>query len=291
MGITTIPDIRKPGKATISLPSLLLAAIGLASLILAFSFFAEWNGDWRVWALLVLCVAALAAFTVMQLRMAHPLVEVRTFTYPEFTLGSLTLLLSSGSVLGLNFMLPILLQRGMGMGSMGAAIVLLPGAIIGAIAAPFIGGLLKRHFPPVFIVAGFCAVTVTDVLLMLLSRSMWPIAILYVFFMAASGCVLVSSQTHALNQLPARMNADGSAVMNTLQQLAGAIGTSVASAALTEFSNTALDSGLDQSEAYLKAFPESHAIFLGFAVVGLILTVALYKCTRHRSPELIEVQA
>ena len=41
--------------------------------------------------------------------------------------------------------------------------------------------------------------------------------------MAASGFVLVSDQTHALNQLPSSMNADCSAVMNAIQQLAGAI--------------------------------------------------------------------
>lgn len=33
--------------------------------------------------------------------------------------------------------------------------------------------------------------------------------------------------TNGLRQLPAEMNADGNAVFNTLQQLAGAIGTSV----------------------------------------------------------------
>ena len=51
----------------------------------------------------------------------------------------------------------------------------------------------------------------------------WTIAVAYALFMAASGFVLVSDQTHALNQLPSSMNADCSAVMNAIQQLAGAI--------------------------------------------------------------------
>lgn len=50
----------------------------------------------------------------------------------------------------------------------------------------------------------------------------WTIAVAYALFMAASGFVLVPDQTHALNQLPSSMNA-GSAGMNAIQQLAGAI--------------------------------------------------------------------
>lgn len=55
---------------------LLLVAIGLASLIMAVSFFSEWNGDWLVWALLVVCVAALAVFARMQLKISHPLTGI-----------------------------------------------------------------------------------------------------------------------------------------------------------------------------------------------------------------------
>lgn len=51
----------------------------------------------------------------------------------------------------------------------------------------------------------------------------WTIAVAYALFMAASGFVLVPDQTHVLNQLPSSMNADCSAVMNAIQQLAGAI--------------------------------------------------------------------
>ena len=96
------------------MPSLLLVAVGLAGIIVAASFFAQWNGDWRFWSVLIGAIMVLAVFAVLQLRMAHPLVEVRTFAYSGFTLGMVILLMSSGGVLGVNFLLPILLQRGLG---------------------------------------------------------------------------------------------------------------------------------------------------------------------------------
>ena len=290
LGIGTVPEIRHGEKATISVPSLLMVAVGLASVILAVSFFAEWNGDWRFWVVLMFGVAMSAAFAWVQLRMDHPLIEVRVFAYSGFSLGMLILLIASGSVLGLNFLLPILLQRGFGMGSLVAALALLPGAVAGAVSAPVIGGMLKNHFPPKFIIIGFIGTMIMDVIFVTLSGNVWVVAIAYAFFMAFSGFVLVPDQTHALNQLPARLNADGSAAMNTIQQLAGAIGTAVASALISEFSAIVVNDGADAAGSYMTAFPRSMMVFTVMAVLGVILAALMFRFSTRRPPELVEVR-
>ncbi|MBW3080497.1 DHA2 family efflux MFS transporter permease subunit [Bifidobacterium saguinibicoloris] len=291
MGVATVPEIRHKGdaeRASISVPSLLMVALGLSGLIVAVSFFAEWNGDWRFWMTLAAAVIVLAVFAAVQLRMARPLVEVRVFAYPGFSLGMLILLMASGGVLGLNFMLPILLQRGFGFGSLVAALILLPGAVVGALAAPMIGGALKRHFPPKFILVGFAGVTVMDVVLIVASRNVWAVALSYALFMACSGFVLVPDQTHALNQLPSRLNADGSAVMNTVQQLAGAVGTAVASTLISEFSAMAARGGVGESVSYLQGFSWSMWPITGMAVCGEALAALMFRFSMRRPPELVE---
>ena len=194
LGCATVPDIRHGGKGYLSVPSLILVAIGLAGIIVAVSFFAQWNGDWRFWTVLAGAIVVLGVFAAVQLKMEHPLVEVRTFAFPGFTLGMLILLMSSGGVLGVNFLLPILLQRGLGHSSMIAALILLPGAVVGAISAPLIGGALKAHFPPKFIACGFVGVAIMDIVMMLGGAHEWAVAIAYALFMAASGFVLVPDQ-------------------------------------------------------------------------------------------------
>ena len=281
LGAITVPDIRHGEKGYLSLPSLLLIALGLASLIVAASFFAQWNGDWRFWTVLIGAVLVLAVFAALQLRMEHPLVEIRTFGYPGFSLGMLILLMSSGGVLAVNFLLPILLQRGMGHTSMIAALILLPGAVIGAISAPLIGSALKAHFPPKFIACGFVGVAVMDIAMMLGGSHEWSVAIAYALFMASSGFVLVPDQTHALNQLPASMNADGSAVMNTVQQLAGAVGTAVASTLIAEFSSAGMRGGLSQQAAYIQGFGKSMWVFLGMAVTGEVLALLMFRFSKR----------
>lgn len=292
LGMASVPEIRHPGDAehaTISVPSLLLVALGLAGLIVAVSFFAEWNGDWRFWGTLAASVAVLAIFVATQLKMTHPLIEVRVFGYAGFSLGMLILLMASGGVLGLNFLLPILLQRGFGFGSLVAALILLPGAVLGAIAAPLIGGALKNHFPPKFILCGFVGVTLMDIALIAGHANVWVVAVAYALFMASSGFVLVPDQTHALNQLPARLNADGSAVLNTVQQLAGAIGTAVASALITEFAASAARSGASAADSYLQGFASSMWPIAGMAVVGAVMAALMFRFSVRRAPELTEV--
>ena len=281
LGCATVPDIRHGEKGYLSVPSLVLVAIGLAGIIVAASFFAQWNGDWRFWTVLVGAIVALAVFAVVQLRMEHPLIEVRTFTFPGFTLGILILIMSSGGVLGINFLLPILLQRGLGHTSMIAALILLPGAVVGAIFAPLVGSALKSHFPPKFIACGFIAVAIMDIVMLLNSANEWVVAVAYALYMAASGFVLVPDQTHALNQLPAEMNADGSAVMNTVQQLAGAIGTAVASTLIAEFSAANRAAGMKSAAAYVSGFSGSIWVFFGMAVVGEILALLMFRFSKR----------
>ena len=112
---------------------------------------------------------------------------------------------------------------------------------------------------------------IMDVIFVTLSGNVWVVAIAYAFFMAFSGFVLVPDQTHALNQLPARLNADGSAAMNTIQQLAGAIGTAVAG-------------------SYMTAFPRSMMVFTVMAVLGVILAALMFRFSTRRPPELVEVR-
>ena len=281
LGCATVPDIRHGGKGHLSVPSLVLVAAGLAGIIVAASFFAQWNGDWRFWRVLVGAIVVLGVFAAVQLKMEHPLVEVRTFAFPGFTLGMLILLMSSGGVLGVNFLLPILLQRGLGHTSMIAALILLPGAVVGAISAPLIGGALKAHFPPKFIACGFVGVAIMDIVMMLGGAHEWAVAIAYALFMAASGFVLVPDQTHALNQLPAAMNADGSAVMNTVQQLSGAIGTAVASTLIAEFSAANRVAGMKSAAAYVAGFSTSMWVFFGMAVTGEILALLMFRFSKR----------
>ena len=54
------------------------------------------------------------------------------------------------------------------------------------------------------------------------------IIMLHVFMMIGISMVMMPAQTNGLNQLPPEFYPHGTAIMNTLQQVSGAIGTAVA---------------------------------------------------------------
>lgn len=104
------------------------------------------------------------------------------------------------------------------------------------------------------------------------------VIIVYAFFMFGASMLGMPSQTNGLNQLPQKYNADGSAIMNTLQQVSGAIGTAIASSILTknstiylqQFSNVTSDV-VSQSVAF--GTQKTFSIFLVFSVIGLIMAL------------------
>ena len=60
------------------------------------------------------------------------------------------------------------------------------------------------------------------------TTSPYFIVTLHIIMFVGISLVMMPAQTNGLNQLPRELYADGTAIMNTLQQVAGAIGTAIA---------------------------------------------------------------
>lgn len=90
--------------------------------------------------------------------------------------------------------------------------------------------------------------------------------------------VLMPAQTNGLNQLPKNLYPDGTALMNTLQQMSGAIGTAVAITIMSASQKRYMNNMTDQSDpssigASLTAGVQDSFIFtLIIAMVGLIIS-------------------
>ena len=87
--------------------------------------------------------------------------------------------------------------------------------------------------------------------------------LVYMLFTLGQGLLVGNTLTHALSMLAPRLKADGNAVVNTLQQLSGAVGTSVVSSIV----NTAQTGMTDVTMAY--------ATILGTRGAYLLLAVLM----------------
>lgn len=98
--------------------------------------------------------------------------------------------------------------------------------------APVSGQHLDRLGPRRPILSGAALTLVATVLLAALSESLatLPAICIYVVFALGQSTMVGNTMTTSLSFLPEATKPDGNAVINTLQQLVGAIGTSVVTA-------------------------------------------------------------
>lgn len=105
------------------------------------------------------------------------------------------------------------------------------------------------------------------------------IIVLHSLLMVGVSLVMMPAQTNGLNQLPKDLYPDGTALMNTLQQVSGAIGTTVAITIMSASQKSYMlevENPLDPTVigAALTAGVQDAFIFgLLLAVVGLVVSL------------------
>lgn len=222
--------LESTARFNISLYALLI--IGFSSLIFATTLASSlgWLHS-KVLSLFFLCFAAVALFYRLSLKAAAPLLRVEIFHYAPYTLSTISLLLVGFICLGLGFLIPNYAQLVSSTDAFTAGCLLLPGCLLGAALAPISGRLLDKFGAKRPILLGNLSI-----LLSVVCYSLYPgelssllFIIFYLFFAFGQGFSMGTIMTNGLSQLPEKLNADGNAAMNTLLQLAGAVGTAVIS--------------------------------------------------------------
>jgi len=136
------------------------------------------------------------------------------------------------TALGLSFVLPNYLQLVNQQTAFTAGLVVLPGALIGAAFSPIGGQILDRFGAKKPIALGLSLVVVMLLIMATFARSLSVVAILglYLGYMVGVGLAFGNIMTAGLKYLSADLKADGNALMNAMQQFAGAMGTAIVSA-------------------------------------------------------------
>ena len=105
----------------------------------------------------------------------------------------------------------------------------MPAGFCGALFAPIGGRLLDTYGPKKPILSGAMLMTISILIFTICSPAMSNLAIMivYMFYMAGMGALMGTVMTSALASLPQDKQTQGNAILNTLQQFAGSMGTSI----------------------------------------------------------------
>ncbi len=278
------PVVDRTGGAD-PLGALLLAG-WLITLLLAVSEGTAWGwGSASIVALFAYTVVLLAAWILVELRMSHPLVDVRMLAKPVVAVTNFSAMLigfamyASFALLSDFTQTPSAVGYGFGATVLHAGILLLPSAVGSFLGAPIGARMIGKSGPKLPLVLGGLLAG-----LALLSLAPWHGAQLNVY--VASG-VMGLGIGLAYAAMPALINSavpvEQSGVANgmnaVLRTVGGAVGTAVATAILTGslipqqlLAGTALAGhALPTESAYRDAFVVAGILGLAAAIVPLLL--------------------
>ncbi|ARU60366.1 MFS transporter [Tumebacillus avium] len=233
VGLKYLENVTEVTKPRIDLLSVILSTIGFGGVVFGFSKAGEGTGGWGSAVVLISIGAGLIAlvlFTLRQIWMRDPMMNLGVFKFPMYIVGLLMVLSCMLIMMSSMIILPMFLQNGLKMSAFTTGLILLPGSVLNGILSPRMGRLFDRYGPKWLVIPGLAIVAVMMWSFSFISpaSSIALIVALHIGIMIGISMVWMPAQTNGLNQLPPELYPHGTAVMNTLQQVAGAIGTAVA---------------------------------------------------------------
>ncbi|MEK5040498.1 MDR family MFS transporter [Sporosarcina sp. FSL K6-3457] len=227
--LINVSEVTKP---KIDVVSIIFSTIGFGSLVYGFSSVgASPDGflDTTVLIAIIAGVVGIVLFVIRQLRLEEPVMDLRVFKYPMFTHAVLMFLIIIMAMFASEIILPIYMQGPLALSAATAGLVLLPGSILNGIMSPFMGHLFDKFGPRVLMIPASLVLSGTMFMMSRLTAetALWVVILGYILLMLTVSAIMMPAETNGLNQLPKRLYPHGTAVMSTLQPVAGAIGVSV----------------------------------------------------------------
>lgn len=246
-------------EGELDLPGAVTGTLGLLGIVYGLTRAGTegWSDTWTV-ASLVAGVALLALFIVVEMRVQHPLLPFRIFTNRTRASSFVAMFLAPAAMFAMFFFLSQYIQNVMGYSPLKAGVAFLPftvGIVVGAglasnlvnridpryisgvgtlLAAGALFGFSRLPYDTSFPVEEVTGTYVADIL---------PYIVLMAFGM---GLTFVPVTLTAVHHLRSEDSGIGSGVLNTAQQVGGALGLAVLATVATQ---TFTDRGAELAEA------------------------------------------
>jgi len=225
-------------------------------------------------------VLLLAGFVLWQLRAPDPLMDMRLYSYRQFSAGAVVAFIYGAGLFGSTYLLPVYMQMALAYTPSQAGIVLMPAGIVLALTI-VVSGRLTQHILPHRQVSFGLALLAVSFLLMATGSMATPYVLLVLYAVVGRiglGCILPSLTLGSMRGVDFSLIAQGSSCINFLRQLGGAIGVSLAGVGLQwrlAEHGAVLGLGGDPA-ARIQAFGET------FLAVGAVIATAILAAWRIR---------
>lgn len=289
LGAIWVRNVTETRDARFDVLSVVLSALGFGGVIFGLSSIGEaasGHAPVPVWIPVAIGALALVLFVLRQVHLQKTdsaLLDLRTFRSRSFSLAVVLVAVVMSALFGSLILLPIYLQQVLGFDTLTVGLMLLPGGILMGVIAPVVGSLFDRFGPTPLVIPG----------MIVASAALWGMATfdagtsigwiiaVHVTLNLGLGFVFTPLLTSALGSLPRPLYPHGSAIVGTIQQVAGAAGTALFVTLMSVGAAGALAAGED---AVASTATGVHTAFLTGAIVASAAVVLACFVRRPTAP-------
>ncbi|MDT7676427.1 MAG: hypothetical protein QOD82_4329, partial [Pseudonocardiales bacterium] len=235
-GAILLPATPPIGRRRFDAVGFLCLAVGLFTLLLALSKGQYWG--WDSYRILILCAVgtnALALFVVVELQVAEPLLNLRTFTSQPFVIALVAVDVVFVNLLAVISFIPQFLLQVQSLTPTGAGLVLVPQAVAWVAAIPIAGLLYRRFGPRLPATVGLVLLGGATVLLARLNVDLPrpELATILTVRAVGLGLAMIPLLGGAVAALPKELLAVGTVFRTLTQRVVAALGLAILTALLS----------------------------------------------------------
>jgi len=226
-----------PVKLSLDYMGFSFLAVGIGALQVALDTAEQhdWFADARITALFSISFISMTLTILWLLRQEHPIVNLRLFAIPRFTIACV-MMFFTGMLVNVSVMLlPQLVQKYYGYDATTAGMILVPGGLVMLVLLPLTGKLLKKVKPGYLIVFGMFISAVG----MWVSRGItlysdsFYFAGMRILQILGTPFLFVSLLAVAFSRIPVAESNHASALISLMKNLGGSFGISLMTSYLT----------------------------------------------------------
>ena len=282
LGARRMVNVTTPRVVPLDVLSVILSAFAFGGIVYGLSNLGVPDAEVPGWIPLVIGVVAMAIFLARQL-MLHgreaALLDLRTFRSKNFSISIIMMAIAMMALFGTIVLLPIYLQNVLGLTTLQTGLLLLPGGLLMGLLGPQVGKLYDRVGPTMLIVPGMALVSLVIWAMTQLGPDTWFGYVLAAHVVMSIGFAFLFTPlfTVSLSSVPPHLYSHGSALLGSIQQVAGAAGVALFVALMTARSASLSGAGARPQAALSSGI--TTAFFCG-AVISLLAVVAAFLVRR-----------
>ena len=266
------------GDAKLDILGVIISTIGFGSLLYGVSSISSkgWNNP-EVITFLFIAVVSLTAFVYYELKKKNPLLEMRVFKDFNFSYTIIVNSILQMGFYGAMLLLTFYLQIVRGFSPLDTGLLLLPGSLLMGVMGIFTGKLYDRFGIKPLAIIGMAIMTGATYMLSTLSMdtSYTEIMILYVIRSFAMSFVITPIISAGLETIPQSLIPHANALINTLRQVSGSIGTALLVIVMSGQEKNYIENLGTAVTADSANLATLHGINIAFLVATAISAVAL----------------